>query len=493
MCGFIGIVSPPGNNVIGEIYDGLTAIQHRGQDAAGALTYDGRFHLHKGAGLVRDVFRQKVIARLVGNVGLGHVRYPTAGGGTEDDAQPLKVSSPYGIGMAHNGNLTNFASLKKELSEVDRRHVDTECDVEAILQVFASELSKSASGELDDDQIFTAVAAVFRRCKGAYSVVTMIAGYGLVAFRDPLGIKPIILGERTGKAGRSVCIASESVLLDILDYHRSTDLGAGEAAIVRLDGEIVRRKVTDQEHRPCLFEWVYFARPDSFLDRVSVYKTRLRCGEAMAEKWTRDASHLNVDVVMPVPESARDAAAAMARALGKKYREGLVKNRYIGRTFIMPDNDGRRRSIRQKLNAIQLEFENKDVMLVDDSIVRGNTSRQIVQLARDAGARSVYFVSYSPPLVHPCVYGIDMSTRNEFVARGRDSGEIAEEIGADFVMYQDLPDLEEAVREGNPELKKFCTACFTGDYPTGDVTSEVLARIEGERLVVQGAIEPLSK
>jgi len=331
--------------------------------------------------------------------------------------------------------------------------------------------------------VFKAVNAVFERCHGAYSVVGMIAGFGLFAFRDPKGIKPIIIGERVEPDGKkSFCAASESVLLDLLDYHHTSSLMAGEAIVMRNDGTVTRRQVRAELHHPCLFEWVYFARPDSFLDKVSVYKSRLRMGEHLAEKWKKTG--IEVDVVMPVPESARDAALAMAQKLGVKYREGFVKNRYIGRTFIMPGNKVRRKSIRHKLNAIQLEFKDKDVLIVDDSIVRGNTSKEIVQMAREAGARKVYFASCSPQLLHPCVYGIDMSTKNEFIALGKSDAQIAKEIGADGVVYQDLKDLETSVREGNPDLKQFCNACFTGVYPTGDVTSDVLEGIERERALV---------
>ncbi|MBM4013664.1 MAG: amidophosphoribosyltransferase [Planctomycetes bacterium] len=488
MCGFIGVLGPKQRDIASEIVDGLVSIQHRGQDAAGACTYNGRFHMKRGMGLVREVFREETMAKLRGSVGIGHVRYPTVGGGSVEDTQPFLVKSPFGIAMAHNGNLTNFYELKKELSERDRFLVDSNCDVEAILQVFAHALSQTGVTRPTEDAVFKAVHSVFERCKGAYSVVGMISGFGMFAFRDPKGIKPIILGERVEPDGKkSFCVASESVLLDLLDYHHTSSLKAGEAIVIRMDGTVTRRQVRADPHHPCLFEWVYFARPDSFLDKVSVYKSRLRMGEHLAEKWKR--SGIEVDVVMPVPESARDAALAMAQKLNVKYREGFVKNRYIGRTFIMPGNKVRRKSIRHKLNAIQLEFRDKDVLIVDDSIVRGNTSKEIVQMAREAGARKVYFASCAPQLLHPCVYGIDMSTKNEFIARER-SGErksdaaIAAEIGADGVLYQDLADLEASVREGNPELNQFCNACFTGKYPTGDVTQKVLDGIENERALV---------
>jgi len=482
MCGFIGILAPAGTEVFPQIYSGLLAIQHRGQDAAGALTYDGRFHAHKAKGLVRDVFTDKEAGALRGNVGIGHVRYPTVGAGGIEDAQPFQIAYPFGIGMAHNGNLTNFDEVKTALSSESHWHINSSCDLEGILNVFGDGLARQEIGTLQPEHVFNAVSRVFERVKGAYSVVGMIAGEGLYAFRDPYGIKPIMYGQRMDDQGRkSWCIASESVLLDILDFHHNTDLEAGEAIFIDMAGNLHRKKLADKPHSPCLFEWVYFARPDSFLDRVSVYKTRRRLGESMAAIW-KDTGWA-ADVIIPVPESATTSAMAMAHALGMKYREGLVKNRYIGRTFIMGSNRARKESIRLKLNTIQLEFEGKDVLLVDDSIVRGNTSRQIVDLARRAGARKVYFASVSPPLRHPCVYGIDMSTKNEFVAKDRSPEEVAEEIGADGVVYQTLENLIAAVREGNPQIQATCSACFSGVYPTGDVTEEQLARIEAERLV----------
>jgi amidophosphoribosyltransferase len=482
MCGFIGILAPAGTEVFPQIYSGLLAIQHRGQDAAGALTYNGRFHSHKAKGLVRDVFTDKEADALKGNMGIGHVRYPTVGAGGIEDAQPFQIAYPFGIGMAHNGNLTNFDELKAQLSSESHWHINSSCDLEGILNVFGDGLARQEIGRLQPEQVFNAIARVFERVKGAYSVVGVIAGEGMYAFRDPYGIKPIMYGHRMDDQGRkSWCVASESVLLDILDYHHNTDLQAGEALFIDLAGNVHRKQLSKKPHSPCLFEWVYFARPDSFLDRVSVYKTRLRLGEAMADIWK--ATGWSADVIIPVPESATTSAMAMARALDMKYREGLVKNRYIGRTFIMASNRARRTSIRHKLNPIQIEFDGKDVLLVDDSIVRGNTSRQIVELARRAGARKVYFASVSPPLRHPCVYGIDMSTKNEFVAKDRSPEEVAEAIGADGVVYQTLENLIASVREGNPQIQATCNACFSGVYPTGDVTEEQLARIEAERLV----------
>jgi amidophosphoribosyltransferase len=482
MCGFIGILGPHGDDVFPQLYSGLLAIQHRGQDAAGALTYDGAFHAHKNVGLVRDVFGASQFDGLKGNLGIAHVRYPTVGQGGVNDAQPFEINYPFGIGMAHNGNVTNFDDIKAELSNDSHWHVNTSCDLEGILNVFGDGLARQQIEKLAPEHVFQAVGEVFSRVKGAYSVVGMIAGEGMYAFRDPFGIKPIIVGERVDDNGeRSWCVASESVLMDLLDFHNTFDLAAGEAIFVDMDGNVSRKKITNEKHSPCLFEWVYFARPDSFLDKVSVYKTRLRLGEKMAAIWRQTG--WKVDVIIPVPESSTHSAMAMARTLRMKYREGLVKNRYIGRTFIMASNESRKQSIRHKLNPIQIEFEGKDVLLVDDSIVRGNTSRQIVEMARKAGARKVYFASVSPPLRYPCVYGIDMSTKNEFVARDRTPEEVAESIGADGVVYQTLENLVDSVREGNPEIRHACSACFSGEYPTGDVTEERLARIEAERLV----------
>jgi len=481
MCGFIGILGPEGTNVIPELATGLLAIQHRGQDAAGALTYDGRFHMHKAHGLVRDVFTPDKVKALTGSLGIAHVRYPTVGMGSVDDAQPFMISYPFGIGMVHNGNVTNFADIRSEMSRKSHWHVNSSCELEGILKVFGDELAQQQIEKLHPDNVFRAVEGVYNRVKGAYSVVGMIAGEGMYAFRDPYGIKPIIVGSRQDDEGRtSWCVASESVLMDVLDFHGTFDLGPGEAVFIDLEGTIHRKKLADAPHSPCLFEWVYFARPDSFLDRVSVYKTRLRLGELMAPIF--EAKGWDVDVVIPVPESAVTSAMAMARELKVKYREGLVKNRYVGRTFIMANDNLRRQSIRQKLNPIQLEFEGKNVLLVDDSIVRGNTSRQIVEMARRAGAKNVYFASVSPPLKFPCIYGIDMSTKNEFVARDRSPEEVAEYIGADGVVYQSLENLEKAVREGNDEITQTCSACFSGHYPTGDVDEERLATIENERL-----------
>ena len=485
MCGFIGIANSSAAGA--ELYDGLVAIQHRGQDAAGILTVDseGHFHGHKDAGLVRDVFRADHLARAIGRLGIAHVRYPTVGAGGPEDAQPFVTQYPFGIAMVHNGNVTNYEPLAVELKEKERRWLESRCDVEVILQVFAAELADRTPDGFTLEAYQAAVGAVLRRVHGAYSVVGVINGKGLFAFRDPHGIKPIVMGKRTNEDGSTAwCVASESVVPDLLGYDELVDVLPGEAIWITPEGELHRKVVHGLEHRPCVFEHVYFARPDSFLDNVSVYKTRLRMGEALAE--TVQARGWEVDVVIPVPESSCTAALALAQSLGKPYREGFVKNRYIGRTFIMPGQEVRTRSVRHKLNAIELEFKDKDVLIVDDSIVRGTTSRKIVAMARDAGARRVYFASCAPPIAHPCVYGIDMSTRGELIARERSVEEIREHLKADGLVYQELDDLVAATRAGNPNIEDTCHACFSGRYPTRDVDDSVLARIETERLGHQG-------
>ena len=480
MCGFIGIVASEGD-VAPELYDGLMCLQHRGQDAAGMVTFDTRFNLKKGSGLVRDIFREKNMKRLRGNMGIGHTRYPTVGKGKQEDAQPFLTNYPYGMAIAHNGNVTNYRELSQFIAGEKRAHLNSTCDVEVILHVMAVALGRLGVPDLTPDVLFEVVGSVFQSVKGSYSVVVLFAGYGLLAFRDPYGVKPMIYGHRAnGNGQRDWAVASENVAIDILGYGNWTDVQAGEAILFRPGEPPVKRRLVEQTHSPCIFEHVYFARPDSIMDKVSVYKTRRRFGERLAEKWLETG--LNADVVIPVPDSACTAAGTMARRAGIEYREGLVKNRYIGRTFIMPSKANRAESIRRKLNAIPLEFEGKDVLLVDDSIVRGNTSKQIVELARNAGARKVYFASCSPPVRYPCVYGIDMSTRQELIARDREVEEICRFIGADHLIYQELDDLVAAARVGNPQLESFCTACFSGNYPTGDVTPEILDTIERERL-----------
>jgi amidophosphoribosyltransferase len=485
VCGFIGIANSPTAGA--EIYDGLIAIQHRGQDAAGILTVDagGHFHGHKDAGLVRDVFRADHLARMAGRTGIGHVRYPTVGAGGPEDAQPFVTQYPFGIAMAHNGNVTNYEPLADDLRVKERRWLESRCDVEVILQVFAAELARRTVGGFSVPAYLDAVRTVLQRVQGAYSVVGVINGHGLFAFRDPHGIKPIVLGRRANEDGSSSwCVASESVVPDLLGFDELRDVRPGEAVWLTPAGEIVAEVVHAKEHAPCVFEQVYFARPDSFIDKVSVYKTRLRMGEALARR-VRDEGW-EVDVVIPVPESSCTAALSLAQSLGKPYREGFVKNRYIGRTFIMPGQDTRQRSVKHKLNAIDLEFEDKNVLIVDDSIVRGTTSKQIIAMAREAGAKRVYFASCAPPIRHQCVYGIDMSTRAELVAREGTVEDIQRVLGADGLVYQRLEDLVDATRAGNPALKDTCHACFSGRYPTGDVDEAVLVRIESERLGHQG-------
>ncbi|HZN56390.1 MAG TPA: amidophosphoribosyltransferase [Candidatus Polarisedimenticolaceae bacterium] len=479
MCGFIGVVGAEG--AVREIYDGLVAIQHRGQDAAGIITYDGdRFHVKKGDGLVRDIFTAANMERLRGDLALGHVRYPTVGSGGGEDAQPFTVNFPFGIAMAHNGNVANYDELRGDLERDSLRVLYSGCDVEVILNVFAAALADAARGTFSLEAYHAAVREVYRTVRGAYSVVGFVAGHGLFAFRDPFGIKPIAFGRRKTESGWSYAVASESVVLSAIDYEILPDGPPGEALFIDLEGRVTVTKVAEPTHHPCVFEFVYFARPDSRLEGVSVYAARIRMGERLARVF-RDLGH-TADVVIPIPDSARTAALAMAQALSIPYREGLVKNRYVGRTFIMPSDRERKRSLRHKLNAIEEEFRGKDVLLVDDSIVRGHTSRQIVQLARQAGARRVLFASMSPPLVHPCVYGIDMSTRREFIARGRTHDEVAREIGADAVIYQTLDDLAASVTEGDGRIRRLCTACFSGRYPTGDITPAMLLSIEHERI-----------
>lgn len=485
MCGFIGIFGPDGSDVSSEIYEGLLAVQHRGQDAAGIITFTDAFHLKKGNGLVIEVFNEQNMARLRGNLGVGHVRYPTIGSGGNDEAQPFHHTYPLGVAMAHNGNVTNMEELTQDRFRSKGTRLNSACDLEVILWVFQDTLSARLreTGEVTADDVFAAVAAVYSKVKGAYSVVATIADIGMVSFRDPFGIKPICFGERQDEAGISYACASESVVLDVNGYERTLDIGPGEAVFVDQQRNVSHKKITNQSHRPCIFELVYFARPDSFLDDISVYKTRGRFGEALAEQWL-DSDFTMPDVVIPIPDSSRDAAIACARRLDLPYREGLVKNRYIGRTFIMPDQKARKSSVRRKLNPIPLEFEGKNVLLIDDSIVRGNTSKRIVEMARSAGAKTVSFGVTSPPLVAPCPYGIDMATKREFIAEGKSNDEIAAELGVDHLLYLDRNRMNAAATVGNPRLDNFCNACFTGEYPTGDITVERLRAIEEERLQV---------
>ncbi|MBD3414020.1 MAG: amidophosphoribosyltransferase [Candidatus Aminicenantes bacterium] len=481
MCGIIGIYGS--NDVFEDLYQGILAIQHRGQDSAGIVTYDGRFHTKKGNGLVIDIFDQENVRRLKGNIGIGHTRYPTIGGGGGEDAQPFFVNSPFGIIMAHNGNVVNYSELKTELFEKYRRILNSDNDVEVILNVFASELDKQKTKTLKPHHIFKAVKGVFEKVRGSYSVVAYIAELGLVAFRDPFGIKPLVYGEREDGLLRSYAFASESVSLNLMNFTNIKDVKPGEILFLDNNRKLHKTRIQTKHHTPCLFEWVYFARPDSIIDGVNVYKCRINLGRLLAEEIKKH--DLNIDVVIPVPDSARDAAIEISRKLGLKYREALVKNRYIGRTFIMPSEKSRRSSIKQKLNPITSEFKNKNVLIVDDSIVRGNTSRSIIEMARACGAKKVFFASYSPPLRFPCVYGIDMQTHTEFVARDLSKEQVAKKINADKVIYQPLDCLKKAVQMENPNLTEFCGACFEGHYPTDDITSDVLARIERERKGVQ--------
>jgi amidophosphoribosyltransferase len=483
MCGIIGIVSHSPVNQL--LYDGLLVLQHRGQDAAGIVTAEGNvFHMHKANGLVRDVFRTRDMRNLLGNSGIGHVRYPTAGNAASTaEAQPFYVNSPYGIVLAHNGNLTNTDQLKEDLFRLDLRHVNTSSDSEVLLNVLAHELVEVGSTQqLSVDRIFKAVSGVHRRCRGAYAVVAMIAGHGLLAFRDPYGIRPLIIGSRQSAEGVEYMLASESVAIDSLDFKVLRDVAPGEAIYIDEAGQMHSQQCADNpQYFPCIFEYVYLARPDSVIDGVSVYETRLRMGEQLAEKIRQQWSHLHIDVVIPIPDTSRPSALQLANALGLPYREGFIKNRYIGRTFIMPGQAMRKKSVRQKLNAIGMEFKDKNVLLVDDSIVRGTTSREIVQMARDAGARQVFFASAAPPVRFPNVYGIDMPTRQELLATDRTDEQIAREIGADALVYQDIDALIEAVREINPALQHFDTSCFNGNYVTGDITPEYLDIIESMR------------
>lgn len=479
MCGFVGVVSAS-ELVAPSIYEGLLCLQHRGQDSAGMVTFDDCFQVKKGNGLVRDVFRPKNMARLTGTIGIGHVRYPTVGGGDRNDAQPFLTQFPYGLAIVHNGNVTNYHTLIDELKE-KKTLLNSGCDVEAILNVIAIEMARLGVPELTPDMIFDCVAKTFQKVKGSYSCVLLIANYGMVAFRDPFGIKPAVFGERVNAAGGvDYATASENVALDIMGFTNTQDIAPGEAILFCPGKEPIRKRLEDRPHYPCIFEHVYFARPDSILDGVSVYKTRRRFGQKLAKRIKEE--NLTIDVVIPVPDSACTAAGTLARELGVEYREGLVKNRYIGRTFIMPNQQHRTDGIRRKLNAIPLEFEGKNVLLVDDSIVRGNTSKKIVELARQAGANKVYFASCSPPVQHPCVYGIDMATRKELVARDRNVDEICKQLGADFLIYQTLDDLVDAAREGNPEQENFCHACFSGKYPTADITEKMFEALETGRL-----------
>ena len=465
MCGIVGIVGQ--NEVAGQLYDGLTVLQHRGQDAAGIATAHGtQLRVHKGNGLVRDVFDARSMALLEGRVGVAHCRYPTAGSEGSDEAQPFYVNSPYGIALAHNGNLINTDALRREVFEQDRRNINTQSDSEVLLNVLAHELDLQKS--LSPDAVFKALEGVNRRAKGGYAVVCTVLGLGLVAFRDPHGIRPLVLGKRSSAAGDEYIVASESVALDVLGFERIRDIEPGEGVIITARGELHARQCAAPEaHAPCIFEYVYFARPDSMIENISVHKARMRMGVTLGEKILRLRPDHDIDTVIPIPDTSRDAALEISNVLGVKYREGFIKNRYVGRTFIMPGQGERAKSVKRKLNPIPLEFRNRVVLLVDDSIVRGTTSRQIVQMARDAGARKVYLASAAPPVRYPNIYGIDMPTPEELIAHGRTEEEIERMIGCDWLVYQDLADLEAAVAGPKFPGRRFDSSCFSGEYVTG--------------------------
>ena len=482
MCGVVGLVSK--NEVSPSIYEALTVIQHRGQDAAGIATLEeGRLHTRKQIGLVRDVFREKHINELRGQIGIGHVRYPTAGGASREFSQPLYVNSPYGISISHNGNLVNAEQLTKELYKDNYRHLNTSSDSEVILNVFAHELQQASSFNPSPEQIFKAVEKTHLRLQGAYSVLLMISGVGLVGIRDPKGIRPLILGKKDNDLiGSDYMIASESPALSALEFEIEGDLKPGEAVFITLDGEIHRKVCHSKPSKnPCIFEYVYLARPDAVIDGISVMRSRLRMGQKLGKKILETYPDHDIDAVIPIPESSTSSAIEVAKTLNVNYREGFVKNRYIGRTFIMPKQELRKKSVRRKLNPIPFEFKDKNVLLVDDSIVRGTTSREIVEMARSVGAKKVYFASAAPPVRYQNVYGIDMAATAELIAHQRSEEQIADFIGADWLIYQDLDDLIESAKEGNPKISNFETSVFDGDYICGSVTKNYLTNLEIER------------
>ena len=501
MCGIVGIYGYEAVNQ--SLYDALTVLQHRGQDAAGIVTEeDGRFFLRKSNGLVRDVFHTRHMQNLRGNIGIGHVRYPTAGTSSSAESQPLYVNSPYGIVLAHNGNLTNYEQLTDELFRADHRHLNTNSDSEVLLNIFAHELQGGGKSGPGKDDIFKAVERLHARCRGAYAVVAMISGYGLIAFRDPHGIRPLVYGQRKNDDGKTeYMVASESVALDALGFEVVRDLAPGEVLYVNAKGKMHSHvPKTNKPHTPCIFEYVYFARPDSMIEGSSVYKARVRMGEYLAQKILREFPDHDIDVVIPIPESSRPSAMELAVHLGVKFREGFIKNRYIGRTFIMPGQEQRKKSVRQKLNPISLEFQDKVVLLVDDSIVRGTTSKQIVDMARQAGAKKVYFASAAPPIRYPNVYGIDMPVKDELVAHGKSEKEVEAEIGADWLVYQDLTTLVESVVPTDADVTdwRFDCSVFDGEYITADVDDAYFAalqraRSDGAKLKIQDVSEDLEE
>jgi amidophosphoribosyltransferase len=481
MCGLVGVVTSVDVGVC--LYDTLTVLQHRGQDAAGIMTSDnGKLNLRKDNGLIKDVFRTRHMRRLTGQMGIGHVRYPTAGSTSPALAQPFYVNSPYGLALAHNGNLTNTEELSRDLFKADLRHINTDSDSEVLLNVFAHELQCRGNIKPSPEDLFAAVSGVHDRCRGGFAAVVMITGYGILGFRDRNGIRPLVFGSRQTDNGNEYMIASESVALDSQGFNLDRDVAPGEAVFIDVNGNLHSKVCTEPgEHTPCIFEQVYFARPDSLMDGISVYKARLRMGEKLADKLKRLRPNHDIDVVIPIPDTSRTSALELANRLGLKYREGFVKNRYIGRTFIMPGQSQRKKSVRQKLNAIELEFRGKNVLLIDDSIVRGTTSKQIIQMAREAGANKVYFASAAPPIRYPNVYGIDMPAASELIAAGKTNSEVEELIGADWLVYQDLDDLIAAAAEGNPIISRYECSVFDGEYITGDVDEMYLKRLENIR------------
>jgi amidophosphoribosyltransferase len=483
MCGIVGVAAKSPVNQ--TLYDALLLLQHRGQDAAGIATMKGdKIAMYKGNGLVRDVFRTRNMRSLPGNIGLGQVRYPTAGNAdSEEEAQPFYVNAPFGLSLVHNGNLTNWQQLSDEMFRVDRRHINTGSDSEVLLNVFANELAASAHGTtLDEESVFAAVRALHKRVRGSYAVIIMIAGFGLVAFRDPYGIRPLIVGEQMSPQGKEVMVASESVALDANGFTAIREVAPGEAVTIDLDGNLrFAQCATRPILAPCIFEYIYFARPDSLMNDISVYRSRLRMGETLATKVADALPSGAIDVVIPIPDSARPSAMQLALKLGISFREGFIKNRYIGRTFIMPGQAVRKRSVRQKLNAIREEFAGKNVLLVDDSIVRGTTSKEIVDMARESGAAKVFFASAAPPVRWPNVYGIDMPTRSELIAARRTEEQVCREIGADALVFQDLEALKTSLRTLNPALKDFDASCFDGRYVTGDITPAYLDALEAAK------------
>ena len=481
MCGLVGIVA--NHPVNQEIYDALTVLQHRGQDSSGIMMDDnGVLCLRKDNGLVSDVFSQEDMASLRGNIGIGHVRYPTAGSLSSTEAQPFYVNTPFGISLAHNGNLVNTNELRDHLKKVDKRHLNTESDTEALLNLFAHELQIQDIDEVTPQSIFDATEKVFNRCSGGYAVVAMILNHGLVAFRDPNAIRPLVIGIRESNQGKEYMVASESVALDVVGFSLLRDVLPGEAIFIDSEGKFYSKQcVEPKSYTPCIFEFVYFARPDSIIDGMSVYKSRLKMGEFLAQSIIEKGLHHEVDVVIPIPDTSRTSALQVAHHLGVKYREGFIKNRYIGRTFIMPGQDKRKKSVRQKLNPIELELKDKNVLLIDDSIVRGTTSKRIIEMTRSVGAKKVFFASAAPPVKYPNVYGIDMPASSELIASGKSEEELADFIGADWLIYQTLDNLIEAVKFDEAGVQAFDTSCFSGEYVTNDISQKYLKSLESKR------------